>query len=171
MSLVTIISRGNYLVAAIIALCISGCFGDPPKISATYNESASLIGDLPANPLQWQVIAAAINHAESSMATLYGNDVAVHYARTNGQHNYPPNSILALVTWAQQDDPRYFGARIPSQVKSVEFVFVKAGGNGAPQYSYQEYEGSPLKRGTVGEGPTLNDRAAYLLAQRAAVMP
>jgi hypothetical protein len=38
-------------------------------------------------------------------------------------------------------------------------------------YSYQEYEGKPLKRVTAQEGRTLNDRGAYLLSQRAAVMP
>jgi hypothetical protein len=171
MSQLTAMRKGNYLFAAILALCLSGCAGDQPKISATFNESAALTGDLPANPLQWQVITATSSQAESSMATLYGNDVAVHYARTNAQHSYPPNSALALVTWTQQDDPRYFGGRIPGQAKSVEFVFVKAGGGGVPQYSYQQYEGTPLKRSSAQDGPTPNDRAAYLLSQRAAVMP
>jgi hypothetical protein len=80
-------------------------------------------------------------------------------------------SVLSLVTWTQRDDDRWFGAKIPDQVKSVEFVFVGVAADGRPLYSYQEYEGKPLKRVTAQEGRTLNDRGAYLLSQRAAVMP
>jgi hypothetical protein len=105
------------------------------------------------------------------MSTLYGNDLATGYARTNSQHNFPNDSVLSLVTWTQRDDDRWFGAKIPDQVKSVEFVFVGVAADGRPSYSYQEYEGKPLKRVTAQEGRTLNDREAYLLSQRAAVMP
>jgi hypothetical protein len=105
------------------------------------------------------------------MSTLYGNDVAVGYARTNSQHSYPNGSMLSLVTWTQRDDDRWFGAAIPDQVKSVEFVSVGVAPDGRPLYSYQEYEGNPLKRVTSREGGTLADRTAYLLSQRAAVMP
>ena len=105
------------------------------------------------------------------MFTLYGNDIAVRYSRTNSQHNYPNGSVLSLVTWTQQEDSRWFGAKIPDQVKSVEFVFVGAAENGRPSYSYQKYEGTPLKRVSAQEGPTLSDRGAYLVSQRAAVMP
>jgi hypothetical protein len=49
----------------------------------------------------------------------------------------------------------------------VEFVTVTSPGT----YSYQRYVGSPLKKVAVVEGNDPKDRAAYLLAQRAAVMP
>jgi hypothetical protein len=103
------------------------------------------------------------------MSTLYGNDVAVQYARTNEQYNYPAGSILSVVTWKQQEDPRWFGARIPATVKSVEYVTVKAASDQKPSWSYQSYEGTPLKKTLAQEGP--NDRVSWLLSQRAAVMP
>jgi hypothetical protein len=99
------------------------------------------------------------------MSTLYGNDVAVQYARANAEKMYPAGSVLSVVTWSEQEDPRWFGAKIPQKVGSVEFVTV----TGPGAYSYQRYEGSPLKR--VAMDATTNERADYLLAQRAAVMP
>jgi hypothetical protein len=135
------------------------------------NERASMAGDLPANPLQWQVITSAIDKNDTTMSTLYGNDVAVRYARANSQHDYPAGSALSLVTWTQRDDSRWFGAKIPDQVKSVEFVFVEAAAAGGASYAYQKYEGSPLKRVSAQQGLTPDDRTAYLLSQRAAVMP
>jgi hypothetical protein len=148
-----------------------GCSNDEPKISAAINQSALLVGALPANPLQWQVITSEIDKQNSTMSTLYGNDPAVRYARTNTQHEYPAGSTLSLVTWTQREDSRWFGARIPDGVKAVEFVFVGATAGARPSYSYQEFEGTPLKKLSSEEGPTPSGRAAYLLSQRAAVMP
>jgi hypothetical protein len=98
--------------------------GHEPRISATVNQNASPVGNLPAIPLQWKVVTSAVNTEDSTMSTLYGNDVAAGYARTNSQHNYPNGSMLSLVTWTQREDDRWFGAAIPDQVKSVEFVSV-----------------------------------------------
>ncbi|MGA7237229.1 MAG: hypothetical protein WBY44_16205 [Bryobacteraceae bacterium] len=44
-----------------------------------------------------------------------------------GEPRYPIGAVLALVTWTKQEDDRWFGARIPAEVKSVEFVGVTAG--------------------------------------------
>jgi hypothetical protein len=158
-----------FLFAIIISLGIFGCSGNEPRIVATANQSASLVGQLPANPLQWKVISSMIDGPDSTMATLCGNDIAVQYVRTHSTHDYPPGSVISLVTWTQQEDPRWFGARIPATVKSVEFVAVDAAADGSTSYSYTKYEGAPLKRSL---GPVTGDeRAAYLLSQRAAVMP
>ncbi|HUJ73110.1 MAG TPA: cytochrome P460 family protein [Verrucomicrobiae bacterium] len=153
-----------------LALLFCGCSGSGAA-TARINERAAVTGDLPWNPLQWNVITSSIDKRASTMNTLYGNDVAVRYARSNSQQDYPPGSVLSLVTWTQQEDTRWFGARIPGQVKSVEFVSVTAGPNNQPVYSYEDYEGSPLRRTSVAEGGTPGNRAAYLVLERAAVMP
>ena len=163
--------KRTYLMGVVLTLSILGCAGDEPKISATFNHSASLTGDLPANPLQWKVITSAVDAANSTMSTLYGDDLAVRYARANLRHNYPDGSVLSLVTWTQREDSRWFGAKIPGEAKSVEFVFVKVSDDGRSSYSYQAYKGKPLKRVSAHESPTPNEREAYLLSQRAAVMP
>lgn len=158
-------------VAAMLVALLFGCSRQNPNIHTALNHSAALVGDLPYNPLQWRVITSWANTEDSTMSTLYGNDAAVSYARTNSKHNYPVGSLLAVVTWRQQDDPRWFGGRIPSEVKSVEFVTIAASSDRRISYEYQEYEGSPLKRLSIQQSATPNDRSAFLMAQRAAVFP
>ena len=105
------------------------------------------------------------------MSTLFGNDLAVDYARSHSQHDYPPGSALALITWTQREDPRWFGARIPAALKSMELVTVNLGAQHRPSFSYQDFEGSPLKKTSAQESGAPSERAAYLLSQPAAVMP
>jgi hypothetical protein len=156
-------------IATVLSLGCLGCSNDGAKVSASMNAAPAI--EFPANPLQWRVITSAINKRDSTMWTLYGNDLAVDYARTHSQHDYPAGSQISLVTWTQREDPRYFGARIPGQVKSVEFVVVSAASDGRPSYSYSAYEGASLRKVSAPEGGTSNDRTVYLLSQRAAVMP
>jgi len=91
--------------------------------------------------------------------------------RIRPQHDYPAGSVLSLVTWSQQEDPRWFGENIPAAPKSVEFVTVGVTDNHKRVYSYQDYEGAPLKKISAQESPRLEGRTAYLLSQPAAVMP
>ena len=80
-------------------------------------------------------------------------------------------SVLSLVTWSQTEDPRWFGGMTPDKTQSVEFVEIKSDANRGRLYSYERYSGSPLAKvlsETTGEP---NERAAYLLSQRAAVLP
>jgi hypothetical protein len=168
-------TKALYVLCIFFALSMLGCSSDGPKVSAEINHSASLAGELvealPRNPLQWKVITSEINQTDSTMSTMYGNDVAVECARTHSQHDYPAGAVLSLVTWTQWEDPRWFGARIPANVKSVEFVAIRTGPDGRPWYSYEKYEGTPLKKLSNQEGLNPNERAADLLSQRAAVMP
>ena len=68
-----------------------------------------------------------------STATLYGNDAAVQASRSarRGEETapaYPAGAVLALVTWAQRDDPHWFGGRIPAVPESIEFVQIATTG-------------------------------------------
>jgi Cytochrome P460 len=166
----------NYLkmvcVATTMTLAIfCGCAAPQPRIVAIINQSASLSGRLPANPLEWKIISSAVDTKKATMSTLYGNDVAVQYARTNAQHDYPSGSAVSLVTWSQQEDARWFGGKIPDQAKAVEFVFVGTDAHGRPSYSYQVYEGAPLRKASEENSSAPSGRAAELLSQRAAVLP
>jgi hypothetical protein len=159
---------GTICLLAALSLGLAGCSEQVnPRVATKLNQDAALVGDLPLNPLQGRVITSWIDRRDATMSTMYGNDVAVQYARTNTSKMYPAGSVLSVVTWAQQEDPRWFGAKIPEKTRSVEFVTVK--GPGA--YSYQRYEGSPLKKVASVDGNDPQDRAAYLLSQRASVMP
>ena len=155
---------------AMLAFVSIGC-GSSAVVTPKINESAVLSGHLPWNPLQWKVITASVDQSAATMSILYGNDAAVGYARTNQGHEYPPGSVLSLVTWTEQGDAHWFGAKTPGGVKSVEFVSVLGGNNKEPSFAYESYAGSPLARNASLSGRPAGSRADYLLSQRAAVMP
>lgn len=141
---------------------------------ATVNENASLSASggsaLPANPLKWRVITSSIDPKNSTMSTLYGNVTAVQYARANSKHDYPPGSQIALVTWTRRDDPRYFGARIPDHIQSIEFVRVTEL-PGETKFVYEKFEGTPLAKTQSAESDKASPAATALLNLRAAVLP
>ncbi len=154
----------------LLALASWSCRRSGAVISSI-DDRAGLAGSLRWNPLQWNVITFSIARNDSTTSTLYGNDVAVRYARMSSQQDYPAGSVLSLVTWVQREDGHWFGAKIPGPVKSVEFVTVTARPNNHPTYSYENYEGSPLMRTSASDGRSPGSRAAYLFSLRASVMP
>ena len=155
------------LVCMGILVFASGCSQVNRRVKTTPNLPAALEGSLPVNPLTWRVITSGIDRTDSSMWTLFGNDLAVQSARSGAAPDYPVGATLALVTWTQQEDPRWFGGKIPAAPKSVEFATVSAG----PSYLYHEYTGAPLKQVATEQSQMPGPRAAHMLSQRAAVMP
>jgi hypothetical protein len=156
------------LLSAVLAAALVACSDKTnPRVVTRLNDEAALVGELPSNPLRGKVITSWVNKKDATMSTMLGNDVAVQYARTNAEKMYPAGAVLSVVTWSQQEDPRWFGGSIPRKTTAVEFVAV----TGPGAYSYERYEGSPLKKVAGVQGSDPKERAAYLLAQRAAVMP
>lgn len=166
------------LCAAMAALLLgaAGCSQGNPRVATRFNEDASLSGplkdslkgDLPVNPMMWRVITSAIDHRDATMFTVFGNDAAIAHEK---MRDYPAGAAITLVTWTQQEDPRWFGGNIPKSVKSVEMVTVSASADGKPAYRYESYAGSPLKKIAATESAEPAGRAAYILGLRAAVMP
>jgi hypothetical protein len=157
------------LIASLFSL--AGCEKPVPAVMTRLNDSAALKGDLSVNPLSWQVITSAIDHRNSTMYSVFGNDDAVTYARSHNDQNYPAGSILSLVTWKQTEDPRWFGGMIPDKTQSVEFVEIKADAGHDRVYAYERYTGAPLAKVCSETTDAPGERATYLLSQRAAVMP
>ncbi len=154
------------LLSAVLAVGLAGCSDKTnSRVVTRLNDEAAVAGELPSNPLKGKVITSWVDRKGATMSTMFGNDVAVQYARTNAEMQYPAGAVLSVVTWSQQEDPRWFGGNIPQGPKAVEVVTVTAPGT----YSYQRYEGSPLKK--VAEEVNPNVRGDYLIGMRAAVMP
>jgi len=160
-----------FLLGLVITFGLTGCSKINSRVATRLNQDATLTGNLPVNPLQWKVITTSISQKDSSMSTIFGNDIAVQYARSAAGHNYPIGSMISLVVWSEEEDPRWFGGRIPASPKSVEIVTVKTSADHKPLYAYQTFSGSPLKQTGGNETPSPIGRTAYLLSQRAAVMP
>lgn len=159
-------------ICALAIFAISGCAGSgDSQIVPTLNQNAAVVGELPVNPLQWRIITSTIDKSSSTMSTLFGNDLAVDYARAHAQRDYPDGSVLVLVTWTEREDPRWFGAKIPDRVSSVELLTIGSTPDGRASYSYTNYTGAPLKKSSSQQSATPGGRAAFLLSLRSAVLP
>jgi hypothetical protein len=109
--------------------------------------------------LNSRVIASSVDRQGRTMSTLTGNDLAVNGARSGSA--YPAGAVLTLVTWAQREDPHWFGARIPGVPQSIETVAVTDGQSSA---DYKKDSGQP-------DASEVSARKAYILGQRSSVMP
>jgi len=124
------------------------------------NNAAALPASLPYQPLRWNAVTMYVDPQARTMSTLYGNETAMQTvqarraAPTGGTEGpaYQAGAVLAIITWAQRDDPHWFGARIPGIPQSVEFVQVVAGA----QTSYRRFAGTGLTE----------DHTATVAAQR-----
>jgi hypothetical protein len=133
--------------------------------------AAALPASLPWQPLSWGAITMFVDPARQTTATLYGNDTAIRAARAGNPSSgtrsgpaYAEGSVLALVTWAQRDDPHWFGARIPDVPLSVEFVRV-----GTPN-SYRRFVGTGLNELSAPE-PVAAQRTDFILGLPLAQLP
>jgi hypothetical protein len=158
------------VVGVVIAMTIVGCVKQNPRTIAKIDSDASPKGQFPWEPMDGYVITTWIDPHAGTMATLYGNEVAVAQANANDRIGYPPGSIVSLVTWKQKEDPRWFGAKVPGTVQSVEFVTV-AGSEGRTIYHYRRFEGSPSAQTSSSDGPAPNERSVFLLSQSRSPMP
>jgi hypothetical protein len=132
------------------------------------NEAASLPPSLDFDQLGLRVLSTFVNRGQATTATLYGNDLA-RQAALGGPSAAQPGEVLALLTWRQQADPNWFGARIPGALQSLEVLRTEPGSPGRPAITYQCFTGKDLALRT----DTLHRQAriAYLLAQKPAVLP
>lgn len=136
------------------------------------NAAAALLSDLPWQPLGWRAITMYVDPRTRTTATLFGNDVALRVvARGDAAHTQPPSypagSVLALVTWAQRDDPHWFGGRIPDRPLAVEFVQVASGKN---EDAYRAFEGDGLAEAHV-ETKTAAQSRDFILNLAPAPLP
>jgi hypothetical protein len=108
-------------------------------------------------------------------ATLYGNDVTMQASRQRvhpprevaNALNYRAGAVLALVTWAQREDPHWFGARIPDVPLSVEFVQVPDNESGSV---YRDFAGTGLIEKQVGPNESA-ERVRFILGLTPVQLP
>jgi hypothetical protein len=120
----------------------------------------------PVPALDWRTISLSVDRARGTTALLTGNDTAVKFAAAQ---NYPVGAELALTTWLEQDDPHWFGARIPGTFVSLETLTVERGPDGKPRPAYHRYEGSPAHEVTAYSAAAA--RTDYMLGMGWSEMP
>jgi hypothetical protein len=139
------------------------------------NNTAALPTSLPYQPLTWNAITMYVDPQTHTTATLYGNETAMQAVQSRGTAPadgtkgpaYPVGAVLALVSWAQRDDPHWFGARIPDVPRSVEFVQIAAGGQ---QNGYRRFAGTGLPEDPGGVNVAA-ERTSFVLSLVPAPLP
>ena len=123
-------------------------------------------------PLSWQPITLYVDPKARTLSVLFGNDAAVsaaaaHTAQTGVSPKYPDHATLELVTWAERDDPHWFGARIPDAPISLEMLQVGPDVEGS---IYQRFDGAGLPEHSI-PSPLAAQRTAFLLSLNPAQLP
>jgi hypothetical protein len=136
------------------------------------NRAAALPQNLRFQPLQWYAITMFVDPKTRTMSTLFGNDVAMRAVRVQGgKFGKPPayssGSVLALLTWAQREDPHWFGGRIPDRPESVEFAEIDSFSR---IRAYRRFDGSMLK-GRAVSTEEVSTRSSFLLSLIPATLP
>jgi hypothetical protein len=136
------------------------------------NGAAALPQSLPYRPLGRKVVTMFVDPKAHTMATLFGNDVAMQAVAARGSSfgkspAYPAGSVLSLVTWNQREDPHWFGGRIPNSPLSVEFAETGASGTAG---IYRCYDGPFLKEHALRTEEAVK-RSGFLLNLAPASLP
>lgn len=158
--------RWIYALTIIITLFSIGC--------SSHVENAQLVNKAASLPASFQfeakglnkVITSSINRKKATMSTLYGNNEAFQHAATSAGSSYPKGSVLALVTWKQQEDQHWFGANIPGELQSIELVKI----NGTTA-TYEQFRGAALTPASNTDTAQVNQRTRYILDEKPAVTP
>jgi len=157
--------KGLYSLLVAYILMLAACSDNKPV--ELYNTKAALPASPKYNLDGLKVITSFVNKAKGTASTLYGNDQALKSA-IDGNKTIAANEVFTLVTWNQQDDDHWFGAKIPSDVESVEVIKTIASGN-TTAINYQRLNGKSLdlKTDTLGQA----ERIKYILEQKPSVLP
>ncbi len=121
--------------------------------------------ELKENPLLMNPITSSIQPKDSTMSTLYGNEIAFDYAKQHSDSNYPKNAVLYEVTWKQKPDELWFGGNIPKEIYAVEKITFDNDNS-----VYERFEGNPLKKIQIKEAEE-KLRKDFIIHQKMAVSP
>lgn len=153
-----------YLLAIFSIALFAGC-NQTTAPADLINEKASLPNTFSISDLHQRVLSSFYNTEDSTNSILYGDKGAEEILQ-KGERSASPAFSLTLVTWHQQEDPHWFGARIPGNLISVERL-TKA--NMHDRLFYQKLSGKQLiaVNDTSGNG----ERIRFILSQQPLIQP
>lgn len=121
--------------------------------------------ELKENPLLMNPITSSIQPKDSTMSTLYGNEIAFNYAKQHSDSKYPKNAVLYEVTWKQKPDELWFGGNTPKEIYSVEKISFDNDSS-----VYERFEGNPLTIKDI-DGNLKKIRKEMIVSKKMAVSP
>lgn len=159
MKLITIISASSLFL-------LTACSNNT-NTADLLNQKATIPASYNFSQKGLKVIASFINKKEHTMSTLYGNELALKVTQSGG--NKVSGEEFTLVTWNQQDDDHWFGAKIPSNLKSIEVVKTVPVNQNSIAVNYNCYEGQTLTLST--DTAHNQQRIKYIFDQKPSVLP
>ena len=151
-------------IAFTALLAITGCTENTPS-GELINQKASLPASFSVSDLHQKVLSSFINKGNHTMGVLYG-DLAAESVLNSSTPTGSAGFSFTLVTWRQQDDPHWFGARIPGDLISVEKLVKKGAKTGLV---YQKMAGKELAPVTDTTGNA--ERIRFMLSQKVSILP
>lgn len=133
------------------------------------NQSASLPEKFNFEAMKLTTITTFINTQNHTTSTLYGNENACAAILNPDSINNNNHKTLVCITWKQQDDPNWFGAKIPGQLASIETLTTDTHFKDTLNIYYKFLPGGHSEKNTPI--PDANKRIKAILALRPAVMP
>ncbi|WP_158797535.1 cytochrome P460 family protein [Pedobacter sp. L105] len=159
--------RSSYLLLPALLLFLVSCSEKHPDGASLINKEASLPAAFNFSKMGLKVITSSINKKQGTMSTLYGNDLALNTAKAGRPAQ--PGEVLALITWKQKDDDRWFGAKIPGKLQSMEMINTTAAPGAAATVTYKHYDGDQM---ALNPDTLVNqERIKYIFDQKPSVMP
>ncbi len=153
-------------IVAASLLLLTAC-NNNTNTANLFNEKAAIPAWYKFSQKGLKVIASFINKKQHTMSTLYGNEQALK--ATQSGSNKVSGEELTLVTWNQQDDDHWFGAKIPSDLKSIEVVKTIPAGQNSIAITYSCYEGKALTLST--DTAHNQERVKYIFEQKPSILP
>jgi hypothetical protein len=90
-----------------------------PRVNKLINTKESIPSSFDFIHSDLNALATFINKKERTMSMLYGNSLAMKTAKED-ENKIHDGEVLALVTWQQQFDDHWYGAKIPGNIQSIE---------------------------------------------------
>lgn len=131
------------------------------------NEKARLPVSFNFDSLKLKVMASFINAKLGTISLLYANSPVIKNSY-KVKRSHSAGEVMALITWKQQPDTNWFGARIPGALQTLELIEIIADPS-HPIITYKRYRGRNLliDKDTLGQ----LTRTKYILELQPSVMP
>ena len=114
------------------------------------------------------VITSFSNKKSGTISTLYGNELALNAAMSNGK-NHIPGEVFKLVTWDLNANPHWFGGEINGAIRAVETVKVMPLKNNSISVNYEiEKNNRTVLEKYISDK---EERINFIFDQKASVFP
>ena len=149
----------------IVLLIFSAC----KQVSENLNEKAALPENFQFEKMGLKAINSIINPQLATTSILYGNNNALK-SSVNPELSVKGEKVLVLATWQQHDDPRWFGAKSPSDFLMLEIVKTNDDFKETDKISYEIMKGKNAKSNVEPE-MSQQKRIQFITSIEPTVMP